>query len=63
MTHNIIPPTMRARHFETGEWHTLSLSDTAIHYGCPVSQSYHEDDCEGGHWVDLNDFEQFEAKT
>ncbi|OYU50875.1 MAG: hypothetical protein CFE27_14735 [Alphaproteobacteria bacterium PA1] len=59
---NIIPPTMRARHHETGEWHVLRLDSEGWWW---TSQNFVEcyfvDQDEDSYWADLNDFDRFEG--
>lgn len=60
MTINIIPPTMRARHHETGEWHVLYLSAMAsIFWPRKIYYSICDDNV--FNWADLNDFDCFEG--
>ncbi len=62
MTLNIIPTTMRARHHETGEWHTLNRGDDAYFtHGLPASQCYSIQTCDEPIWADLYDFDCFEG--
>ena len=59
MTLNIIPPAMRARHHETGEWHVLSRGDDALFWLGP-EQAYYVDEWEG-EGADLHDFDRFKG--
>lgn len=62
MSLNVFPKTMRAKHFETGEWHTLSRGDDAYFtHGLPASQCYAIDTGDEPYWVDLLDYDSFEA--
>lgn len=62
MTLNIIPPTMRARHIDTGEWHVLRLApDGYLGWGMPPDTCYVDDSPDGGFGVDLTDFDSFEV--
>ena len=59
MTLNIIPPKMRARHHETGEWHVLHLDD--IPSSLPWDDYVHEDFVDEPHYVNLFEYDQFEG--
>ena len=64
MTFDIVPKVMRARHFETGEWHTLRRGDDAYFtHGLPASQCYAIDTGDEPVWADLHDFDSFEGVT
>ena len=53
---------MRAKHFETGEWHTLRRGDDAYFtHGLPASQCYAIDTGDEPIWADLLDYDSFEA--
>ena len=53
---------MRARHHETGEWHTLNRGDDAYFtHGLPASQCYSIQICDEPIWADLYDFDCFEG--
>ena len=58
MTLNIIPPTMRARHHETGEWHVLRL-DTPT--DCPWNDYVHADFVDEPYYVNLIEYDRFEG--
>lgn len=58
---HLVPHKMSARHFETGEWETLSI-DTHAYYiwQRPAAECYYiETGCEPV-WADLHDFDRFE---
>lgn len=62
MTLNIIPPRMRARHIDTGEWYTLSLNYAALWWMRSHPQDHYAIETgEEPIWADLNDFDSFEA--
>ena len=61
MTLNIIPPTMRARHHETGEWHTLVFSHVTWHWNMPATECFYIDTGDEPIWADLHDFDSFEG--
>ena len=52
------PATMRARHIDTREWHVLTLSSAAAHFGMDPADSYNRDE---GTPVDLSEFDSFEG--
>ena len=52
------PATMRARHIDTREWHVLTLSWQAAHFGMAPDDCYNGDE---GKPVDLADYDSFEA--
>lgn len=58
MSLNVIPPTMRARHVDTGEWICLSLDNECSPH---PEHSYYYDDGDEPIWADFCDFDQFEA--
>ena len=61
MSLNVIPKTMRARHHETGEWHTLRRGDDAYFtHGLPASQCYAIETGDEPIWADLSEYDQFE---
>ena len=59
----LVPPTMRARHHETGEWHVLHLHDWHAdgELYCPWDDYVHEDFVDEPHYVNLFEYDQFEA--
>lgn len=62
MSLNVIPPTMRARHHETGEWHVLDLNDDAYFiYGITARLAYQIETGDEPIWADLHDFDSFEG--
>ena len=58
MTLNIIPPTMRARHHETGEWHVLRLDWPTDR---PWDDYFHEDFVDEPYYVNLIEYDRFEG--
>ena len=53
---------MRARHHESGEWHTLRRGDDAYFiHGLPASQCYAIETGDEPIWADLHDFDSFEG--
>ena len=59
MTLNIIPPTMRARHHETGEWHVLHLGFW-FDAERPWDDYFHEDFVDEPYYVNLSEYDRFE---
>ena len=60
---DLVPFTMRARHIDTGEWHTLILDDHAyMYWRQPASECYYVDDDEL-QTIDLYDYDSFEGET
>ena len=51
------PKTMFARHFETGQWHRLALSEDAAFWMPSPSDWYYDDDFDER--VSLHDFDSF----
>jgi hypothetical protein len=62
MSLNVIPKTMKARHFETGEWQVLHCDTDALYTWCVRPwRCYVDDGPDGGFGVDLADFDMFEG--
>jgi hypothetical protein len=60
------PSPMRARHFETGKWHTLIFARDDYNYWATDSAPwnwYLDNDAEEGGAIDLANFDAFEAVT
>lgn len=58
----LVPPKMRARHHETGQWETLVLDSHAFYiWQRSASQCYAIDTGDEPIWADLHDFDCFEG--
>jgi hypothetical protein len=61
MSLNVIPPTMRARHGDSGEWHSLYMERPAFGSDMPWDDYVHEDFVDEPYFVNLTDYDSFEA--
>jgi hypothetical protein len=62
MTLNVIPPTMRARHADSGEWHNLYLeAEPALRSDATWDDYVHEDFVDEPYFVNLDNYDSFEA--
>lgn len=64
MNIHLVPLKMRACHFDTGVWETLSL-DTEAYYTWkrPAAECYYIDTGDEPIWADLNEYDSFERVT
>jgi hypothetical protein len=61
MTLNVIPPTMRARYTDSGEWHNLYMERPAFGGDMPWDDYVHEDFVDEPYFVNLDNYDSFEA--
>jgi hypothetical protein len=61
MTLNVIPPTMRARHADSGEWHNLYMDECGLRSEMPWDDYVHEDFVDEPYFVNIWDYDSFEA--
>lgn len=59
---HLVPLKMRARHFETGEWETLSLATDAYYtWRRPATECFYIETGDEPVWADLGEYDSFEA--
>ena len=62
MTLNVIPPTMRARYSDSGEWHNLYLeAEPVLRSDMPWDDYVHVDFVDEPYFVNLDNYDSFEA--